>query len=308
MEVGFSNRMVGFYPEVYAEMMKLRRERKDFVTHNDDIGTFYRNQRLITMLRDGEITKDNLSELMTKEKMSEDMIPMYWYYTNGDVDPQKLQMELMIKNMKLSSDKKNERGRVTASRMRTLLHRILLQRVDRYLYPEKYLNNKILCIVGESGTGKTLCSLHLKYKLGANVICSFTTRPPRKTEKEGRDHHFVNIVPDPNDLLAYTVFGSYEYYALKSQVYGDCTVYVVDEKGLETLKSEHGDEYRIFSVYLKRKWANRVRTGIEAKRLHRDKKREQLPLDSYDWVIENNSTKKELFNNIERIYNKVKSK
>lgn len=170
------------------------------------------------------------------------------------------------------------------------------------------MNNKILCIVGESGAGKTLASLHLQNKLGANVICSFTTRPPRETEVEGREHHFINIVPDPNELLAYANFCGWEYYALKTQVWGDCTVYVIDEQGLKNLKEEHGDEYRIFSVYITRTWSNRKRVGVKPKRMERDSGREQLPLEEYDWVIDNNTTKKNLFVNIEAIYNEVKNK
>ncbi len=308
MDKGYATRMVGFYPEVYARMMELRKERKDFIDKGDDMGAFYRNQKLITMLRDGEITKDNIDEMMTKDGMSKDMIPMYWYYENGYTNPQKVQLSLMDKNFELSSENENKRGRLTKLRMKNLMFDILSRRVDKYLNPEKYTNNKILCIVGQSGAGKTLCSLHLKYKLGANVICSFTTRPPRETEVEGRDHHFINIVPDPNDLLAYAVFGGYEYYALKVQVYGDCTVYVVDEQGLESLKAEHGDEYRIFSVYIKRQRSKRLQSGVGKGRVDRDNNRKTLPIESYDWVIDNNSTKKELFNNIERIYNEVKDK
>ena len=188
------------------------------------------------------------------------------------------------------------------------MYDILLRRVDRYSNPEKYMNNKILCIVGDSGAGKTLASLHLQNKLGANVICSFTTRPPRQTEVEGREHHFINIVPDPNELLAYASFGGWEYYALKTQVWGDCTVYVVDEQGLLNLKEEHGDEYQIFSVYITRTRANRAHVGIPHKRMDRDYNRLKLPMETYDWVIDNNSTKKNLFVNIEAIYNEVKNK
>lgn len=306
MEKGFSARMVGYYPEVFAKMMELRKTRKEFV--GDDMGTFYRNQRLITMIRDGEVNMDNISEIMTKERMSEDDIPMEWYYTNGYTDPRKVQTDLLQKNFNTSRKKKGARCKLNALTMRRILMKILMRRIDKYEHPQKYEGNKILCIVGQSGSGKTLCSLHLQNKLGANVICSFTTRPPRKTEVEGREHHFINIVPDPNELLAYAVFGGFEYYALKTQVFGDCTVYVIDEQGLRNLINEHGDEYKIYSVYLKRDWNKRIRTGVKRKRMERDADREELPLSDYDYVIENNGTKKELFNNIERIYNEVKEK
>lgn len=290
----------------YMKMMELRKTHKEFVSE-DDMGVFYRNQKLLSGIRTGKITEDMVEEYMNTDKMSEATIPMEWYHLESYPHPQDIHDTLLMQNLLLSSKKNNMRGRVTKPRLKKLMRDILLRRIDKYSNPEKYMNNKILCIVGESGAGKTLASLHLQNKLRANVICSFTTRPPRVTEVEGREHHFISIVPDPNELLAYTIFGGWEYYALKTQVWGDCTVYVVDEDGLINLKEEHGDEYRIFSVYITRSWSNRKHAGITEKRMERDKERTKLSLDSYDWVIENNSTKKNLFINIESIYNEIKN-
>ena len=300
-----TNRMLTNTADVYAAMMKLRKERKEFM--GNDLGTFYRTQKLLAMIRNGYVTLDNLSEWMNAKKLSDDEIPVDWYHLTCFPHPQQIQMDLVGWNHEVSNKKFNKRGRVTKLRLRKLLFDILQRRVDMYENPDKYMNNKILCIVGESGAGKTLASLHLQNKLGANVICSYTTRPPRETEVEGREHHFINLVPDPNELLAYTTFGGYEYYALKTQVFGDCTVYVVDEEGLKNLKLEHGEEYRIFSVYMTRAWSKRRRSGVTKNRLERDFNREKLDLSEYDWLIENNSTKKEMFVQIEAIYNQIKN-
>lgn len=300
-------RMVTDNHPVYQRMMELRKERKEFVDEND-LGVFYRNQKLLALIRSGELTEENIEKYMTAKKMSGDTIPMDWYHLECYPHPQEIHDTQLMANLKTSIKKKNKRGRVTKLRLKKMLYNILLHRIDRYSNPEKYIKNKILCIVGGSGAGKTLASLHLQNKMGANVICSYTTRPPRETEMEGREHHFINIVPDPNELLAYATFGSWEYYALKTQVWGDCTVYVVDEQGLRNLKEQHGDEYRIFSVYITRSWSNRKRVGVSEKRIERDYAREKIPLEEYDWVIENNSTKKNLFLNIEAIYNEVKNK
>lgn len=292
--------------EVYSAMLKLRNQRKDFVGGVDDLGAFYRNQKLITMILRGDIGVDELDEFMTAGKMSESSVPMDWYHLECYPKPQDIQCQLVTKHLTLASKVSLPRARIGKRKLKKAMYITLLRRIDRYLNPEKYMNNKILCIVGESGAGKTLASLHLGNKLGANVICSYTTRPPRPTEVEGREHHFINIVPDPNELLAYTEFGGYEYYALKTQVHGECTVYVIDEDGLRNLKEEHGDEYRIFSVYITRSWSNRRKTGVKDKRMWRDSARKAFPLETYDWVIDNNSTKKNLFVNIETIYNKIK--
>lgn len=303
-----SNRMMTDISEVYAKMLQLRKTRKDFVS-DTDLGVFYRMGKLYSMIIAGEITVDNIEEYMTTEKMAEhNMPPMEWYHLHAYPHPQDVHDELLKQNLICASKKHNKRGRMTKLRLKKILFDILQMRVDRFLNPDKYMNNKILCIVGESGAGKTLASLHLQNKLDANVICSYTTRPPRPTEVEGREHHFINIVPDPNELLAYANFGGYEYYALKTQVWGDCTVYVIDEQGLRNLREEHGDEYRIFSVYITRDWSKRRKCGVNPKRMERDSNREKLSLDEYDWVIKNNSTKKNLFINIEAIYNEIKNK
>lgn len=199
------------------------------------------------------------------------------------------------------------RGRVTPSVLVRILKEELAGRVRNYL-DKSNMKKKILCIVGESGTGKTLSSLHLKYQCGANVICSYTTRPPRDTEVEGRDHHFIDIVPPEDELLAYAEFGMYKYYATKAQVYGPCTVYVIDEQGIRDLLERHSDEYDVYSVYITREKKLRRERGIAESRMKRDEKRKLLDLSFYNYVIENNGTKRELFLNIERIYNEVKNK
>ena len=301
------NRMMSDYASTYVKMLKLRKTRPEFV--GDDFGTFYRNMKLQFMIWNGEITEDNIEEYMTAEKMSEgNLPPMEWYHLKAFPHPQDAHDNLLRNNYNTGKHKRNKRGRMTRLRLKKIMYNVLLKRIDKYLNPEEYMNNKILCIVGESGAGKTLASLHIQNKLGANVICSFTTRPPRETEIEGREHHFINIVPDPNELLAYANFGGYEYFALKTQVWGDCTVYVIDEQGLKNLREEHGNEYQIFAVYIKRSWSNRKKSGISTIRLKRDTGRELLPEGEYDWVIENNSTKKNLFTQIEAIYNEVKNK
>lgn len=199
------------------------------------------------------------------------------------------------------------RARVGLEDVKNIMRNELTRRCEQYKNQEN-MKKKILCIVGEFGVGKTLASLHLKNKLGANVICSFTTRPPRDTEVEGRDHHFVDIHPPKEELLAYVEFFGYEYYALKSQVFGECTVYVIDEDGLRNLIQNHGEEYEIHKVYIVRSYSNRVRAEIDSHRMNRDVKRNKFDNDFYDYVVENNSTKKEFFEKIERIYNEIKNK
>lgn len=193
-----------------------------------------------------------------------------------------------------------QRARVTPTKLKAIMRKELEGRLQNYLHPD--MKKKILCIVGESGVGKTLVSLHLKNKLGANTICSYTTRPPREDEEEGRDHHFVDIVPPQDEILAYTYFGGYEYYATRAQVQGPCTVYVIDENGLRDFKERWKNEYEVFSMYIMRDKRLRNKLGIGSKRMSRDNDRERFDLDCYDYVITNNGSKEELFRQVDKIY------
>ncbi|TGX80519.1 hypothetical protein E5358_12750 [Palleniella muris] len=218
----------------------------------------------------------------------------------------KFQLYSMAKSAQRSK-KHPFRCRVGKFTLFDILRTEMIGRIRDYL-EEKPVKKKILCIVGESGVGKTLASLHLQNHLGANVICSFTTRPPRETEEEGREHHFVDVVPPPEELLAFSVFGNYRYYATKAQVFGPCTVYVIDEKGLLDLRKRWKDEYEIYSVYITRKKMLRRRRNVPDCRMRRDNYRLTLDLSFYNYVVNNNSTKKCLFESIESIYNEVKDK
>ena len=94
---------------------------------------------------------------------------------------------------------------------------------------------KIIALVGDSGSGKTFASQYLQEKFGWNAIVSYTTRPMRKGEVNGRDHWFVKSlqVPPKSKMCAYTKFGGYEYWTEwnQFQTLFNC-VYVIDEKGL----------------------------------------------------------------------------
>lgn len=269
-----------------------------------DYKSWYRVQRALARARESVVYHDEIENYILPNIFDDEGNAMDWYHSR---DPQQVQVNMLERNLKVASQKKRKRGRVTKKRLEMLLRKIILLRLNHYYAEKMDKKLKIMCIVGESGCGKTLASLHLKYKLGANVICSFTTRPPRPTEVEGRDHHFIDIVPDMSELIAYTRFAGNIYYAAKWQVFGPCTVYVIDEKGLALMKEDYSDEYDIYTVLLKRKKLKRRHAGVTLSRMNRDIER-VIDENDYDYVVENNSTKKALFNNIERIYNEIKEK
>lgn len=286
--------------QVQAQIRQFQRK-----SAGTNLGAWYRIQAAVARARDLRIYHDTIENYIMPNLFDENGDAITWYHWR---DPQQAQVNMIKRNLKESSQLKRKRGRVTPTRLKMLMKSILQQRIDEYLNPKTDMDKlKILCIVGGSGCGKTLASLHLKYHKDANVICSFTTRPPRETEVEGRDHHFIDIVPDKTELIAYAHFGGHYYYATKWQVFGPCTVYVIDEKGLDNLRQDFGDVYDIYTVLIKRDKKLRRKVGVSETRIRRDERR-NLKDEDYDYVITNNGKKVELFNSIEEIYEEVKNK
>lgn len=144
----------------------------------------------------------------------------------------------------------------------------------------------IIAIVGASGSGKTTLSLYLQQHSGIPAICSYTTRPMREGEINGRDHWFVDHShPIPQNPLAYTFFGGNHYWTELSQIKAKFNSYVIDEKGLIELKNKWGHLFEILSVYVERTNL----TNISEERKQRDLDRVQIDPDLYDIILYNDS-------------------
>lgn len=153
---------------------------------------------------------------------------------------------------------------------------------------------KIICIVGASGSGKTLASMILKEKFRWQAIVSYTTRPMRKGEINGVDHWFVapDRKPSEERMCAYTQFGGYEYWTIWDQFNTRIpNIYVIDEKGLVDLQSKNSPfPFTLVTVKIKRENIE----GIEEKRKERDKERISIPDELYDYIIHNDGSLEQL--------------
>lgn len=150
----------------------------------------------------------------------------------------------------------------------------------------------IVAIVGASGSGKTYASMYLQRSQGWRSIVSYTTRPMRRGEKEGREHHFTTetFMPDESEAMAMTCFGGYWYWTWRAQFWkpiqrGETMTYVVDEKGLQDLKRNIPARWggcKVLAVKVRRN------TLIDdADRLSRDNERKQLPDSEFDYILDN---------------------
>ena len=144
---------------------------------------------------------------------------------------------------------------------------------------------KVICLYGPSGSGKTLGAAYLGKKYGIPVICSYTTRPMRPKEKDGVDHYFVKEVPSHDDMLAYTKYGGYEYWALKSDADHPVVVYVVDEVGISQMQQQ--DYFRIYPLRIERTEIQRRKSGVSEERIERDRTRPDVKIKAYRKITNN---------------------
>lgn len=166
---------------------------------------------------------------------------------------------------------------------------------------EKYQKPTIICIVGESGTGKTTAAEHILNTWNIDLIQSRTTRTRRTHDENG--HTFVSEAEfdtyRKEDMIAFTTFGTARYCCLKSDV-KDRNTYVIDEHGLLYLYDNFSDIYNIFAIRIHRPEKDRIK-DVGEERVARDKGKFSLPPYEFDAIITDCHSKEELLDKIDKI-------
>lgn len=117
---------------------------------------------------------------------------------------------------------------------------------------------KIIVIVGKTSCGKDTVARYLREKYNVEPIVSYTTRPIRDCEVNGREHWFVTsgkmaeLKQHPEELLAYTQFPKtgFEYCASTQYLNEDKVFsYILNPEGIEWLK-EHRKDVDILEIGL----------------------------------------------------------
>ena len=158
------------------------------------------------------------------------------------------------------------------------------------------MKQKIIAIMGPSGAGKDTVANILSIALNIPLLCSFTTRPMRDGEVNGREHFFVKECKTPKeDMIAYTEYGGYEYWTELSQI-EDTAIYVIDERGFLSI-CENFPDIELMSIYVAAKPETLKARGIAPERTNRDEYRVSLDINSFDYVISNNSSLYQLLTN-----------
>lgn len=96
-------------------------------------------------------------------------------------------------------------------------------------------------------------------------------------------------------MLAYTEYGGYEYWTELAQV-KDAAIYVIDERGFLGI-CEHFPDIELISIYVAAKPETLKDRGIAPERTNRDEYRVSLDINSFDYVISNNSSLYRLLTN-----------
>lgn len=156
------------------------------------------------------------------------------------------------------------------------------------------MKKTVITITGPSGAGKDTAARLFAKATGLPVVCSYTTRPMRPGERDGREHRFVKSCTAPwADMLAYTRYGGYEYWTLRKQLGDGGAVYVVDEVGLLCLEDRFPG-LCLWEVFVTAPPSLIRKRGASAERTGRDEGRKSLPLERYDRVIVNDGTPERL--------------
>lgn len=114
------------------------------------------------------------------------------------------------------------------------------------------MKDRIICLVGASGSGKTTIAKELE-KRGYNVIQSYTTRKPRYKNEWG--HTFIkkaigHEIKMNKTMIAFKKLYDYEYFATKEQYQGKGTsIYIVDPDGSDQVKHNVKD-VEVITIFL----------------------------------------------------------
>ena len=130
---------------------------------------------------------------------------------------------------------------------------------------------KIICVVGRSGAGKDSFVDRASRKYQIPVLRSYTDRPIRPTEIEGREHKFVtkqkmNKILEKEDILAYTEINNNRYCCTCNQledIEDNFVFYVINPEGIKYLQEKHQDKYDLSIISIQSE------ESIRRKRLNR---------------------------------------
>lgn len=118
---------------------------------------------------------------------------------------------------------------------------------------------KLLLIVGPTRAGKDTLAQYIVDTYNYNFVCSYTTRPMRDYETNGKEHWFVSeeemqAILETGKAFAYVLHEDtgIEYCSTPDSLVGDKILYVIEPSGVEYIrKNLDPAEFDIKVVYCK---------------------------------------------------------
>ncbi|MBM7836318.1 HNH endonuclease [Clostridium sardiniense] len=183
-------------------------------------------------------------------------------------------------------------------------------------YKWRYINecnirNKIIVISGKSASGKNFILEQCKQKFNMNELISYTTRPLREGEKEGKEYYFISedeikvkgLNGELLEIREYkTAFGKWYYGLCVKELKKNNPICILDNKGLKELEKKIGKQ-NIVSIFIDVKDKIRLDRSLNRENINELKKQEiirRLEADNkdfsseiinknYDYIMQNNN-------------------
>jgi len=123
-------------------------------------------------------------------------------------------------------------------------------------------NNTLYLFVGKSSSGKTTIARLLEDKYGHKQVQSYTTRPSRYENEYG--HIFVSEEEFKNlgELAAYTFYDNHHYGTTFQQL-DECSIYVIDPRGVQYLLENIRPDKRVVIIYFDTAVSTRIDRMID---------------------------------------------
>lgn len=125
------------------------------------------------------------------------------------------------------------------------------------------MGETLYLFVGKSASGKSTIANHLEAQYGHRQVWSYTTRPKRCEDEQY--HVFINDneFDKLGELAAYTEYNGFRYGTTWEQL-DQCSIYVIDPEGIETLLMNIGNRNRpICIIYFDAAVSTRIMRMIE---------------------------------------------
>ena len=172
----------------------------------------------------------------------------------------------------------------------------------------------ILIITGPSGVGKNTIINALSEKLDFKFSVSYTTRPKRKSEVNGKDYHFVTeeefqLMINNNELIEFEEYGGFTYGTSRKELEQDGLIILdLEVNGATTLLNNNSNFIGLFIDINDEELINRLKnrghnSDFINKRMQLANKQRKYK-DMYDYKIENvdiNTSVKEIIDIIYKL-------